>query len=530
MKQTLRISQQLTITPQLHQAIKVLQLPKLELEQYLRQQMMENPVLDEKDYGQEEPLVNIETTAEDLFQQQLNDNQQTTQPPKDLDWEVLARHQEAMLNEDTATRLGKDSSRLSSSISKEAIDYDQVITFNQSLSDYLKSQVSLMKIDDLQRKLVEQLIGHLNQKGFLDQSIEDLCQLLNIDHKKLSQALKILQKCDPCGVGAKDVMECLELQMKDIDSYDPNVIEMITTCSTQLHRRNYQKIAKKLKISLEDVHKAVAIIAQLDPDPARGFNYEHNPYISVDVFVYQHAGKWVIISNEDGLPRLKLSNYYQKLADNLVTDKANASSNINNKKKQKDNNDFNGKHLNKNINKDQTKFKDKQYINEQIRSAKWLIKSLHQRQSTIVRVSEVIIEKQREFFEKGSHFLKPMVLKDIADHLSIHPSTVSRVTSGKYMHTPRGIFELRYFFSSTLLSPSPSPNFNNQETDNFSSESVKHLIKQLFVQEDPRRPLSDQNVVDLLNERGMKVARRTIAKYREQLGIKSSAHRKRFCG
>ena len=524
MKQALNLSQKLAITPQLHQAIKVLQLPRLELQQYLRQQMMENPVLDEKDYGIEEPLLNIETTSEQILSKQLqNTKQLETSASDSIDWEVMARNLESMQSGDVQSRVKHKKS--SNNNLDEAINYEKVISAKQSLSDYLLSQIGMFKITNRQSKLLKVLIGNLDSKGYLATDLKTLSEKFQCKTSELEVALEILQKCDPSGVGARGLVECLTLQMKAMNQLNPLVVAMISDFSLELYRRNYAKIAKKLKVTTDQIKKALEIISSLDPEPARAFNISHNTYITVDVFASYLCGKWHILANEEGLPSLKVSSYYQKLVNELKKEIVQNTSTKNASSKKAIKKSINAEDNQKDLLTIKQAKQDKNYLLERINAAKWLIKSLHQRQSTIVRVCEVIIDMQRDFFEKGCEHLKPMNLNCVAQKLDVHSSTVSRVTSGKYMQTPRGIFELRYFFTASAI----SSNGPAGSEDQISSASVKQTIKQLFDNEDPRRPLSDQNVVSLLADSGIEVARRTVAKYRNQLGIKNSAKRRKFC-
>lgn len=492
--QQLKLGQQLTMTPQLKQAIHILQLPRLELEQYLRQQMAENPVLEEQGYGPEEPLTHIEKTTEEIMRDQISQvNGERSNNPEDheVDWEVMARQHEALTSQlSPGERDSPSLTKRSLQGSKEEVNYEQVVGATISLAEHLKGQLHFSNWEPQKQLIAEEIIGNLDDRGYLSEKLADLAQRLSVKESLIEEVLKEVQTCDPTGVGARNMMDCLEIQMREWGLSNPHLIPILTSDITALQRRDFKKIARKLAITPEQVKEALDLAARLEPVPARAFTTEPPPYIQVDAVAVKLSDGWQIVCPEDGLPHLGISSYYESLA------------------KSKD---------------PGTKKGDQRYLRDKIRNASWLLKALQQRQSTVLRVSEVIVRRQTEFLEKGAHFLKPMVLKDVAREIDIHESTVSRVTAGKYIQTPLGIFELRYFFSSAL-----SAHGHDHDNGVIAGESVRQMIKQIIDHEEAHQPFSDQKVTDMMALKGVKVARRTVAKYREQLRIPPSSERKRF--
>ena len=485
LKQQIKLAQQLTMTPQLQQAIKILQLPRLELAQYLREQMAENPVLEEAEYGPEEPLSKIEKNTEEMMRERLSE---VGKGEQELDWEVMARQRESLNNQLSSRQ--QSSSSLAKKSSEE-MNYENVIRSNPSLSEHLRSQLPWADWSHSKQQIAEEIIGNLSEKGYLEEAPQELAGRLKKSLQEVESMLKIIQSCDPPGVAARDLMECLKIQMHEWKVHNPHLIDILSSDIKAIQRRNYKKIAKELNITTAQVDEAMALLSKLEPIPARAFIQVPSPYITVDVVVVYVSGEWRIISHEDGLPQLKISPYYRSLIKSQTLSK-------------------------------KDKKQERTYLKDKLSSASWLLKSLRQRQSTIVKVSEAIVRRQKDFFEKGTHYLRPMVLKDVAQEIEVHESTVSRVSTGKYMQTPRGIFELRYFFNSSLSTQSPD------HDGSIASESVKQMIEKIFQQEDPYRPLSDQAVAEMMQLKGITIARRTVAKYRKELKIGSSSERKRF--
>jgi RNA polymerase sigma-54 factor len=488
LKQSLKLTQQLLMTPQLQQAIKLLQLSRLELEQFVTQQLAENPCLEEgvSESGEEQAAVERERerTEEQVVTERMQEASSIVDDvrgaDKELDWDQMARYQENMPSSQTATR--------KNSADEEHPNYENMVTKASTLQDHLMTQIGELDFDATEIKVATILIGNIDDRGYLNTTVDEVSAAESFDKEMVEDILDTIQRFDPPGVGARDLKECLYIQVRNAGLKNGIVEKIIDQHLPELENRNFLAIAKAMKISLEQVIENVQIIADLEPVPGRQFGQNDAHYIVPDVYVFRLGEEWVVTLNEDGLPKLKISNFYQKLGDMPA-------------EKKKSNAD------------------DKNYISEKLKSAEWLIKSIRQRQRTIFRVTESIVARQRDFFDHGVEHLKPMILKDIAEDISMHESTISRVTNNKYVHTPRGVFELKYFFNSSVT---------RADGQDVASESVKRMIADMIKQEDARRPLSDQRIVELLEEKGIQLARRTVAKYREQLNILPSSKRKKF--
>jgi len=338
-------------------------------------------------------------------------------------------------------------------------------------------------LDARDREIGDCIIGNLNKDGYLDATLEEIAEMANASVEDVEKVLAAVHGLDPLGVAARDLRECLLIQARNLALEDDLVIQIISHHLQYLENKNYQGLVRAVKRSPEEVKAAIDIILSLDPRPGSLFNEEDAQYISPDIYITKVDDEFAIILNEDGMPKLRVSSYYK---DALV----------------------NGSELSSGA---------KEYIQTKLRSAAWLIKSIHQRQRTIYKVAQSIINFQREFLEKGVAYLKPMVLRDVAEDVGMHESTISRVTTNKYIHTPQGIFELKYFFNNPISSVSGDP---------VASESVKERIRQIVSGEDPANPLSDNDIVAMLERENISIARRTVAKYREMLGILSSNKRR----
>jgi RNA polymerase sigma-54 factor len=297
------------------------------------------------------------------------------------------------------------------------------------------------------------------------------------------RVLKRVQSLDPIGVAARDLRECLLLQVRHLNADTPEIVAIIERHLRHLESKNYAAIAKDLKIPIDEVVKAVKVISRLEPKPGRAFSGEEPQYITPDVYIHKMGDKYVTVLNDDGLSKLRISGMYRAALKNGKAGEA------------------------------------KEYIQEKLRSAVWLIRSIHQRQRTIYKVTESIVKFQRDFLDRGIAYLKPLILRDVAEDIGMHESTVSRVTTNKYVHTPQGIYELKFFFNSAI---------NRTGGDEIASEAVKNHIKLIVAAEDPKHPHSDQRIVEILKGQGIEIARRTVAKYREVLGILPSSKRKKY--
>ena len=472
LRQHLKLAQQLIMTPQLQQAIKLLQLSRMELLETISEELQSNPLLEE---GQEGEAESDDRAAEvDSANREANVPEVTIneKPKEDFDWEEY-------LGEYTSgprVRVEREEARELPAIESRLVK-------KPSLDAHLLWQLHLSKASDAQKEIGTLIIGNLDRDGYLQATVVEIAEMAGCDESCVEEVLKAVQEFDPPGIAARDLQECLLIQGKNLQLEDDLVINIITNHLHDLENRNYHSIVKATGRKPEEIKEAIDIITGLDPKPGKQYDEEEIQYISPDIYVYKVDNEFVILLNEDGMPKLRISPFYREALskDGDVTDQA------------------------------------REYIQGKLRSAAWLIKSIHQRQRTIYRVAESIIKFQRDFFDKGIAHLKPLVLRDVAEDLSMHESTISRVTTNKYMHTPRGVFELKYFFNSSISS------FTGGAV---ASESVKERIRQLVGNEDPQKPYSDKAIVEKLCEENIDIARRTVAKYRELLGILPSNLRK----
>lgn len=468
-RQSLKLAQQPIMTPQLQQAIKLLQLSRMELMDLIRQEQEENPVIEES----VEPAAGAEP-AEGGYETQgpsSSDNKEIRQeeiglPEADWRGEPYWRTKAAEDDEDRPT-------------------FENFLTKKTSLSDHLLWQLRLNHFSEDERLIGTLIIGNLNEDGLLQVSLEEIGAQSGFDPETVQKVMQRVQTFDPPGVAARDLRECLLLQAQQLFPQELLMQRIISSHLNILAKKGYQSLARELGVPLEEIIRSTRLISELDPRPGRRFSDDNIPYITPDVYVFKMGDEYVVMLNEDGLPKLRINSYYR------------------------------------NILREQAKFSGeaKDYINDKIRSALWLIKSIHQRQRTISRVTKSIVKFQREFLEKGVAYLKPMVLKDVALDVEMHESTISRVTSNKYVHTPQGIFELKYFFNSSI---------NTSRGENVASESVKEKIRLILAQEDPQKPFSDQELVEVLKKQDILIARRTVTKYREMLGVLPSTQRKQI--
>jgi RNA polymerase sigma-54 factor len=494
-KQQLRLSQQLVMTPQLQQAIRLLQLSRLELIDEVRKELDNNPVLSD-----EEPDLRARAAAADPASPtapspqrdddggftRSDDARQTEKATREVDWEKFLENR-TLQQPLPGNRGGFD----------DLPPIEQNLTKPRNLPDHLLWQLQMSDFNDEERRFAELVIGNLDERGYLDLegierpdgtrtpdlTIEDLAEESGIHPDDALCVLEMIQNFDPLGVAARDLRECLLIQANAYD-YTETEIEIIEKHLHHLEKHNYQAISRDMKIPLEDVYEAAKEIQKLESRPARNFTDtdERTIGITPDVYVIKDGEEFVVVDNDRGMQRLFIN---EALTKRLMQDPS-----------------------------------AKDFIGEKLRNAQWLIRAIEQRRKTIIRVAECIVEKQREFFERGVAYLKPMILRDVAESVGMHESTISRVTTNKYMHTPQGLFELKYFFNSSI---------RRVANEDIASESVKQAIKKIIDEEDKSNPLSDQAIVELLEQReGIKIARRTVAKYREMLGILASSKRKRM--
>ncbi|MGM0610845.1 MAG: RNA polymerase factor sigma-54 [Thermodesulfobacteriota bacterium] len=475
LRQQLKLSQQLVMTPQLQQAIKLLQLSRLELMDVVQTELLENPLLEETANEQE-------TEPEEGS---LDDEQYK---------EVLADENDLRRNADWEDYLGEFSSTAKQTqireteIPEEMQAFEARYSSKPSLEGHLLWQLHLSDLSPEEIRVGEILIGHIDDRGYLDLARSDLSAITEVDEETANRVLARIHFFDPVGVGARDLQECLLLQLKAADRDDPVLEKLIREHLEDIERKRFQPLLKKFKLSKEEMWEYLLVLQSLDPYPGSDFGTEQPIYVSPDVFVYEYENDFVIVMNDDGLPKLQLSPFY-------------------------------GEELNSARNK-KSGSRDDEYLQDKMRSAMWLMKSLQQRQRTLYKVSESLVRFQREFFEHGVSRLKPLILKDVAEDIEMHESTVSRITTSKYMSTPHGIYELKFFFNSGI---------GSSGGDDVGSGSVKAAIKELIESEDNKRPYSDEAIAKNLEKNlGVNIARRTVAKYRTALNIPSSSKRKQF--
>lgn len=483
LRQTMNLSQNLVITPQLQQAIKLLQMSRLELETQVRNELEENPILEEAEILKEEDFqrtkeAETQTASENAeapVDATASENVQDPQKQDEFEWESYLETQHKAPRE-------------ASSGQEEIMNYENIISSTQTLHEHIYWQVKMAGFSENESLAADAIIAHIDDDGYLKVPLEQIAEEEKIDIGDLEDALSLIHEFDPPGVGARDLKECLLIQAKLLEEDTNDLVSLINNHLKDLEKKNYEAIAKGLNRSMEEVIEICKIIYAMEPKPGRGYSGNDTHYVTPDVYVYKVGDDYVVSLNEDGLPKLKISNFYK----NMLKGGANPTG-------------------------DQ---KASEYIQEKLKSAVWLIKSIHQRQRTIYKVTESIVKHQRDFFEKGASALKPMVLRDIANDIGMHESTVSRVTTAKYVHTPQGIYELKYFFNSGISS--------SDGGEELASESVKLKLKEIVSKEDPKKPLSDQKLVELLRKEGIDIARRTVAKYRDVLKILPSSQRKKY--
>jgi RNA polymerase sigma-54 factor len=481
LKQQLKLSQSLVMTPQLQQAIKLLQLSQLELVASVQQELEQNPVLEELTEGEEEPLRdNVAEAASETAAEQTTELEAPAQEDAtaaaadklaDIDWQSYA---EAYPQTSYGGSGGNDEERPS---------FEATATKRETLAEHLEWQLQLSLMEPEAQLAARYVIGNLDENGYLQASAEDVARQSGAPLARVEEMIRRIQRLDPPGVAARDLRECLQLQLDALKLKDPLVRKLVAEHLDQLQKREWKSLARDTGASMEELAAAAHVIGNLEPRPGRAFGGEDPIYIVPDIYVHKIGDDYHVVLNEDGLPKLKLNALYR---DVLAKSRE--------------------------VSKD-----TREYVQERVRSAIWLIKSIHQRQRTIYKVMESIVRFQREFFERGIAHLKPLNLRDVADDIGMHESTVSRVTTNKYCHTPQGIFELKYFFNSSI---------NRVDGDAIASESVKERIRKLIASEDARNPLSDQRIAEILKGTNIDIARRTVTKYREAMNILSSTQRR----
>jgi RNA polymerase sigma-54 factor len=481
-----KLSQQLVMTPQLRQAIKILQVSRAELEELIDQELSENPTLEEEQGPSLEEVErprteeNLETPAEGetSWEESPEAPRETTsevtpENPNEIDWKEYLDNYRNDWQGATATPADYDDEKRPS--------LENTLTRTSSLTEHLIWQLRMAGLDPIEESVAALMIGNMDEAGYIRLPIEDIAFQSGQDIEVVERVLGRIQELDPPGVGARDLSECLLLQLRAEGQGDSLAATIVNQHLSLLESKRYDRIAKELDVAIEEVVSAANTIANLEPKPGRNFGGGDTRYIIPDVSVQKVDDEFVVTLNEEGLPRLRVSSFYRQVLGNDGSADA------------------------------------KRYIQEKMRAAAWLIKSIHQRQRTLYMVTSSIVKFQREFLERGISHLKPLVLKDVAMDIGMHESTVSRATANKYVHTPQGIFELKFFFTSSL---------NRSDGEEVSAESVKERIRTIIASEDARHPLSDQHIAQMLAKEGVDIARRTVAKYREMMAILPSSKRR----
>jgi RNA polymerase sigma-54 factor len=473
MRQQMKMTQQLVMTPQLQQAIKLLQLTRIELQDVVRQELEENPLLEETldadEAGEPEPLELAEKEVEP--------------DPDHNEFHEVEAGDDTLRDWDSYLDGYNYSSGEQYSGEDERPSFENLLTRKGTLIDHLLWQLHMGHFSREEVRIGEEIIGNIDEGGYLRSSLEEISQVCSVSEDTVVPVLERIQEFDPTGVAARNLCECLLIQARFLGMQGGVVEQILTSHLKDLETRNYKQISRDLGVDLNQVHIAAKIIAGFDPRPGRIFGSEDVQYISPDIFVSKLGDDYVVMLNEEGLPNLKISPFYAEARSNGSMDS-----------------------------------RAEEYVGEKIRSALWLIKSIQQRQRTIYKVAKSIVRFQREFLDTGIEYLRPLVLRDVADDIGMHESTISRVTTNKYMQTPQGLYELKYFFNSGL---------STSGGDFVASESVKNRIRDIIEKEDPKKPLSDQKIAEMLMGETVNIARRTVTKYRELLRFGTSSERKR---
>jgi len=463
----IQISQRLALqqkqSPQQVLLSTLLQLPVLRLEQRIKQELEINPLLE---LDMEEEMEQIE--EQDIDYKLENEEEEEEEEFEDredeeeIDWDTILNDEDNF--EIKAPREPSDD------------EIDRPEPAPVTLMDHLLEQLHLAPFTPAEMEIGEYILWCLNDAGYLACDITNIAENFHVNENDVIKVLKIIQRFDPVGIGARDLQECLLIQLEEFHCDDENAIRLITECFDDFSNKRYEKIAKRLEVPLEEVKRMMDLVSKLNPKPGNRYISEAENYIIPDVLVEKVEGDFRIVLNDWNMPRLRINESYKQLLKN----------------------------------KDKITKETRDYIRQRLESARWLINSIYQRRSTILRVMESIVYHQREFFEHGREFLKPMILKDIADDVSLDISTVSRVTNGKYVQTDFGVFELKYFFSERM---------ETADGDEVSNKLIKQRIKEIIEGENPKKPFNDQYISELLKNDGFIVARRTVAKYREQMRI-----------
>jgi len=469
LQQNLRLQQQLVMTPQLQMAIKLLQVSRMELVEMIQQELETNPTLEEAQ----------ETDAEQPEEPQATEEQTTQEVTIEEKFDDFADWQNYMDEFNSTGKIHMETEK------KESPDYEAFTASKSSLSDHLRWQLLMTLPTEEEETIGSYIIGCIDEDGYLDTSAGEIAALAGTSVEKVEDVLSVMQTFDPPGICSRDLKECLLRQAAYLGIDDPLVIAIISNHLKDLENKRYKVIAKTLHTGIDEIVAAVELIKRLDPKPGDKYTETKELYIVPDVYVYKDEDEFVILLNDDDMPQVQINSYYKKAVKKGEPIPADA----------------------------------KNYLKDRLRSAEWLIKSIQHRRKTIYNVMTSIVKFQREFFEHGISRLKPMVLRDVAEDIEMHESTISRVTNNKYAYTPQGIFELKFFFNSSI---------NRSHGETIASASVQDEIRKIIERENPKKPYSDKKIAEMLKGGDIDIARRTVAKYRENLGILPSSKRRQF--
>jgi RNA polymerase sigma-54 factor len=472
---SLRQSQRVVMTPLLQQAIQLLQLSTLELQEVVQKELLENPLLEEVAQETAEGPEAAAATPDAPAPTPVEPAPVEPSPTSERQTDDLPFDLTAVMFDDNS-----DERSLVAQEEREELPFENIVRSVSSLTDHLDEQLRFTVEDPLVRRIGNEIIGNLDEDGYLRAELSEIAERCETTVDQVEKVLLLVQAFDPPGVAARSIQECLLIQLKVDPNPDPVSVEIVEEHFDELSRRRYPDIARALKLPLDRVMESVEEIMGLEPKPGRRFGGADSRYIVPDVVVHKMGSEYVVVLNEDGIPRLRVNALYRSLLRNSG-DEARA------------------------------------YVEQKLRSAVWLIKSVDQRQRTLRKVTQSIVKFQRDFLDKGLPCLRPLSLRDVGEDIGMHESTISRVTTNKYVETPQGLFELKFFFHSGIASG---------DGEMVSSVSVKKMIQDLLANEDPAKPLSDQEVAQILKGRGLTIARRTVAKYREELGILPSHQRR----
>ena len=482
LEQVQRQTQKLILSPQMQQAIKLLQLPLQQLQQVIRQEMMQNPVL-------EEELLEEEAQEETQEAAQEREREEGDEAPRE-DHDELNFEEEfnrlAKIDDEWKEYFKQSGSyrKYSEEDEEKRRFLEASVVKPETLQENLLNQIGLALLEEDQKKICETIIGNIDDNGYLQIGVEEIARQLEIPPDRVEAMLALIQTLSPVGVGARNLRECLLIQLTRLGKKESLAYRIVDEHLDEIGVKKYRQVARAIKVSPLQVQKAAELLATLEPKPGRLFSSEPEQYITPDAFVEKDGAEFKVILNDDRVPHLRISNLYRQMIGNPEVEKA-----------------------------------TKSYIREKIKGGQWLLRNIQQRQQTIYNIATEIVKKQHDFFEDGVPSLKPLTMQEVADSLGIHESTVSRAIAGKYLQTPHGLYDMKYFFSTGIESAGGG---------SVSVTNIKIMLRHLCAQEDPKNPLSDQQVIERLKEKGITLARRTITKYRKELHIPSSNMRRKL--